>query len=126
MTAHVISHHEPAGKRRRRAWLTITRHAGALAVVLCALAIASWVLIRLWQDVLAPAPPPAVPAPPAPQIIDLAIEPPVIEATPDAARPARRNRGVPLNVEPEAVEPDGYEVLSAAELDAISQERPTE
>jgi hypothetical protein len=70
-------------------------------------------------------------APPAPAIraVEALGEPlapgqltPVSEPGATPTRRARRPRtGIPLDVNHEAGAPDGFEVLSAAELDAISQ-----
>jgi len=115
MTAHVIYHHSPARKR----WEQLA----AILVTLAALVFASWLVLRV-REVLAPPPLPAAPI----SEHTLTIEAPVLapeEAAPVASAPApraRARRSVPLDVAPQVAEPDGYEVLSAAELDAISQD----
>jgi hypothetical protein len=117
MTAHVIYHPGSARKRWERLALIL--------VTLAALAFASWLALRM-REALTPAEPDAP--------VDehtLTIAAPVM--TPEAAPPvepppmprARVRRSIPLDATPAVVEPDGYEVLSATELDAISQDRPT-
>jgi hypothetical protein len=122
MTATVISHHKPRRKRAGAgAWTA--RRLLALAVALAGIAAAAWVTPYLRQ---APARfpdaqlPPASVSPPLPEALEITGEP---VAPPQPSRTARRrNGGIPLDGQAEALGED-YEVLSAAELDAISQAR---
>ncbi|MEQ1818916.1 MAG: hypothetical protein ABL871_09920 [Terricaulis sp.] len=124
MSAHVIQHTKPRRKRARaRSWTA--RHFVLLAVVIAAIIAASWLAPEIATR---PAPPPspqevAAPPPVTPQVAtvdaaaDLAGPPPA----PVHARQTARRSGVPLDA---AVTPsDDYEILSAAELEAISQAR---
>jgi hypothetical protein len=62
----------------------------------------------------------APPIPPELQEVDIALD---LAGPPPAPAPRRRARsGVPLDARVDG-QPDGYEVLSATELDAISQAR---
>jgi len=126
MTADVISYRGPGRKHgvSADAW----RRAALIGVAALGVAAGSWLLTRR-------APAPEAPAPAA-QIIDAprAAEPaqpppPAVEIRKRAAAavPARRltRRGpapIPLDAQGEHFE-EGVEILSAAELDAISQAR---
>lgn len=128
MGAHVIQHTEPR-RKRAKAWPWTTRHVLLLGVVIIAIIVAS----SLAPELRAPARPAqtgaasSVPVAPAPALITPnSIE---VEVAADLAHPrpvARRREpahqtGIPLDA---AVTPaDEYEILSAAELDAISQAR---
>ncbi len=129
MTAHVISHRK-ARRKRRAAWSWAVRRFGALAVTVAALAAATWLAPR-YRQTAAPTPaalPPATVETIAPAI---AVKPIAAEAPP-AARLRPRVRSIrtaaqtpppiPLNGAG-AGRLDGFEVLSAAELAAISQAR---
>lgn len=128
MSANVIQHRAPR-RKRGSAWSWTTRHVVLLAVVVAGIIAASW---------LAPnvaAPPPIAPATPAHQT----AAPTAPVAAPDLAAvdlsadlsgppaPARRSRqtasrmGIPLNAA--AMPAADYEILSAAELEGISQSR---
>jgi hypothetical protein len=122
MSVHVISHQGPHRKRGFG-----PERFGALAVAMAALSAASWIAPYLNRS--APPPPPESTAvltpktPPAAETVKTiattqAPAPPAMEAR----RPPPRHRGVPLDARPEDAAED-FEVLSAAELDAISQAR---
>jgi len=124
MTAHVISHRRPRGKRGN-AWAYAGRRFGALVLTLAALTTASWLAPMMRK----PAEPPLLPelvetraADPAPEAalfeVDIALD--LLGPPPPPRRQRRQERGVPLDAAANNV-PDGYEILSAAELDAISQ-----
>lgn len=121
MSANVISHQAP---RRKRAGVLIVTLAGVIA--------ASWLAVTLQppmsgtRQVSAPIAPfvrpqPAPPAAPANAsgTADLA-GPPLRRAV--SVRAAPRPSGIPLDAGG-ALEPAGYEILSAAELEDISQAR---
>ncbi|MFO1017198.1 MAG: hypothetical protein U1E03_06345 [Hyphomonadaceae bacterium] len=127
MTEHVISHHGPRGKRGS-AWGHAARVLGALALTAAALLVANWLapLVRhsdltktpsVRIDARTPAPPPATVLEDADVTIDLAA--PRREAQ---RRPRPAPTGIPLDANGHLAS-DGFEVLSAAELDAISQAR---
>lgn len=122
MSAHVIQHTKPRRKRAHaRSWTA--RHLLLLGVVIVAIIAASWLA-------------PEIAAPPqrASTSHEVAAQAPAapetstVDVAADLARPARaparvrqitRHTGVPLDA---AVAPsDEYEILSAAELAAISQ-----
>jgi len=125
MTTHVISHRTPRRKRGRRSFLL--RRFGVLVVTTCALAAASWLAPYFYRPL---SPPPAVETAHAPDLppklpppadvtktVNLATAPsPVAEAP----RARRARRGVPLNANA-GIAPEDFEILSAGELDAISQ-----
>ena len=128
MTEHVISHRGPR-RKRAGALAKATRRFGMLAVTLSALAVAS----RLGPYVYRPAPPPiktgnveiAAPTPlkrPGEPTKPAARAAPAPERAADARRPSRNRRAVPLDAQPVDAGED-FEVLSASELDAISQAR---
>lgn len=127
MFADVIQHTKPRRKRAdARSWTT--RHVLLLGVIIVAIIVASW----LPPELAAPARPAqtgaasvtAAPAP-APTLangadvyvaVDFARSAPVARR-----REPPRHSGIPLDA---AVTPaDDYEILSAAELDGISQAR---
>jgi hypothetical protein len=123
MAEHVISHRKP--RRKRRGWWSFTlRRFGALRVTLAALITASWLAPRFYrpepappQVAIAPAPASRPPSIEARQSILVAETDPSIAPAP---RPRRARRGVPLDAHPGAQGED-FEILSAGELDAISQ-----
>jgi hypothetical protein len=124
MSEHLIQHTKPRRKRAHaRSWTA--RHLVLLAVVIAAIIAASWLAPEMVKPP-SPAAAPQVVAAPAPVrpeatnvdvAADLAGPPPA----PARARQTTRNTGVPLDA---AVTPsDDYEILNAAELEAISQAR---
>jgi pyruvate/2-oxoglutarate dehydrogenase complex dihydrolipoamide acyltransferase (E2) component len=129
MSANVIQHTRPRRKRAHARSSWTARHLVLLVVVIGAIIAASWLAPDM---VAAPAPAPAS----APQHTAAPVFPPVapdvavIDAAADLAGPpiasrrvrqSARQTGIPLNA---AVPPrDDYEILSAAELDGISQAR---
>lgn len=123
MTEHVISHRR-ARRKRASAWGWAARRLGALAVTIGALVTATW----LAPLVNAPEPKLAAPTPrpePPPVVVKwTGVIKDFAAAAPAAAppRPVRRAVGVPLDAAADAVT-DGFEVLNAAELAAISQAR---
>lgn len=126
MGAHVIQHTEPR-RKRANAWSWTTRHVLLLGVVIIAIIVAS----SLAPELSAPSRPAqsgaassvtAAPAPAPPNGIEAEVAAEFAQPRPVARRrePARQT-GIPLDA---AVTPaDEYEILSAAELDAISQAR---
>jgi hypothetical protein len=127
MSTKVKSHREPR-RKRASAWSWTARRIGVLIVTAAGIVVASW----LAPDSGRPAPrsaaapaqlaQPALPPPPSEL---LAVEIQADLAGPPLARRARpvpRQTGVPLNAGG-ADQPAGYEILSAAELDGISQAR---
>ncbi|MBC7768532.1 MAG: hypothetical protein H7124_07075 [Phycisphaerales bacterium] len=122
MASKVISHRKP---RRKRGgwWAYFARRFAALAVTLAALGAASW----FGQ----PPEPPFLPelvetrtSGPGPDAmlfeVDIALD--LAGAPPPPERRIRRARGAAPNASAIA-EPDGFEILSAPELAAISQAR---
>lgn len=137
MSTHVISHQEPARKRaptprpryrvRGSWWAYFARRFGALVVTIIALGVASLVapLVQAPQPEKALDTFDAAPAlaPPDPQLIEANVTLDLAGPPPPRQRRARAARsGIPLDAAGEHHE-DGYEILSAAELDAISQAR---
>lgn len=129
MARDVISHRTP--RRKRGSWRGyIARRLGALAVTVAALAAANWFTPLLRTSSIDPYPAPRIVAAPAPasepEPILLEADVSLDLAGPPAAvtrpRPRRTARGVPLNASAHPHD-SGYEILSAAELDAISQAR---
>ena len=124
MTAHVIYDHGPARKRRVRAALSARagRQLVAILVTLAALLFATWLGPRLRRPAPEPEPVFTAPAPsvPAPQMAAPAAEPAPLARR--RARPAPPASGIPLDGQG-TIEADGYDVLSAQELDLISQAR---
>ncbi len=130
MSADVISHQEPRGKRDGAGSWTVQRVA-VLLVAVAGVIAASWLALSLEQSATAPeqvtvqAPRDEQPAPLAVETTQLDVASDLVGAplarTPARAAPRRRT-GVPLDAGA-AVEPAGYEILSAAELDGISQAR---
>jgi hypothetical protein len=129
MSANVISHQEPRGKRADAGLLTV-RRIGVVIVALAGIVAASW-LAKTLQGPAAPAnhsaasAPAQAATPPAPSLVELDVTADLTGApTPRSAprRGARRHSGVPLDASVTA-EPAGYEILSTAELDGISQAR---
>jgi len=126
MTGHVISHRSPR-RKRGSFWGFALRRFGALAVTIAALIAASWIAPYLYcpaptqpvRTAAAPAPPPKLP-PPAELLKTLADadQAPAMQSR----RAQRGRRGVPLDARLGEAGED-FEVLSAAELDAISQAR---
>jgi hypothetical protein len=125
MTANVIQHRKP---RRKRAgtWTWSARHFGLLAVALIGVFAASWLAPEMAHRSPAPATTPQALLQVAPSSFPPVVE---IEIRADLARPASartrsaaRGGGVPLNASA-ALRTDDFEILSAAELDGISQAR---
>ncbi len=130
MAGHVISHRQPRRKRVARAGagrMLVRRRFGALAITVAALGAASWLAPYLYRSPAPPAadfaeaPALAKPPPAAPTKVVRRAAPEVTPAR--AHRPRRARPGVPLDARPERPTED-FEILSAAELDAISQARP--
>lgn len=126
MTANVIQHRKPR-RKRAGAWAWTTRHFGLLAVALIAVFAASWLAPDM--DPRAPAPaaaprplPPVASAPVDPATIEIDIRADLAAPTRTRARPVARHTGVPLNAS-DTLRTDDFEILSAAELDGISQAR---
>jgi len=123
MTAHVISHRRPR-RKRGNAWAYAGRRFGALVLTLAALTTASWLapMLRTPADPLLPELVETRSAEPGPEAalfeVDIALD--LLGPPPPPQRQRRRERGVPLDAAANHV-PDGYEILSAAELAAISQ-----
>jgi hypothetical protein len=127
MAGHVISHRKPR-RKRGGAWGWAARRLGAFMITVAALVFASWLSARVerplppapagLERLEAVAPAPVLPAAAETPELDAAAE---LPARAPQRRP-RRARGIPLNAAAEAPA-DGYEVLSAAELDGISQAR---
>ncbi len=137
MSAHVISHRRPRRKRggpspRRSGYGRaggrgfLRRRFGALVITIAALGAASWLAPCFYRPPPAPsaeviqAPPLANPSAPPPAEIAETVQ--HTEPHRQAQRPRRARRGVALDAHAERAEAD-FEVLSAAELDAISQAR---
>ena len=124
MATDVISYRKPRRKRGSW-WAYFARRFGALVVTSIALGFASFLapLIRA-PSRTPPAPVLTEAAPPAPepelQETDVALD--LAGAPPARQRRQRRPQGIPLDAATDIRE-DGYEILSAAELDAISQAR---
>jgi len=126
MAEHVISHREPRRKRGGRR--LALRRLGTLAVTVAALATASWLAPRFYRPPPAPppaqvveAPAPPVKRPPDPEHIKVFTIAAAPFERPPRPRRARRS-AVPLDARPAGLGED-FEVLSADELDAISQAR---
>jgi len=129
MGAHVIQHTRPR-RKRGDAWSWAARHIVLLAVVVTAIIAASWLAPdRIAPPATAPATTPQLHAAPAPAPtpsalleVDIAADlagPP--RATPNRVRQTTARAGIPLDAAVTAS--DEYEILSAAELDDISQAR---
>jgi len=125
MSGSVISHHEQRRKRAHaQAWTA--RRIGVLIVAAAAIMAASWLTPELNRPAAPPSPPqiamPALPTVPAELVtVDAAAD--LLGApAPRPTRAAPRRTGIPLNADA-SLRSDGYEILSAAELDAISQAR---
>lgn len=127
MTEHVISHRRPR-RKRPGVWASLTRRLGMLIVTLLALAIATWIAPYVYRPE-----PPALKSPQRESYAVPSAPPSASPAIPEAAEIARpvvasraraphARTSVPLDANPGAHAED-YEVLSAAELDAISQAR---
>lgn len=126
MTRHVISHRKPR-RKRGGAWGFVLRRFGMLSVTVAALGAASWIAPYVYRP---PPPPPVevaeIPSlppklpPPAEAIktVARAGAAPVIQAQ----RARRTQRGVPLDARTREASED-FEILTAAELEAISQAR---
>lgn len=127
MTAHVISHH---GVHRKRAFALAWRRFGVFSLAVAAVAVGTWLAPRLVETPLAvvKTPAPTIEAePPKGEVGASALKPlefnpmaPLPRAAPQRQRP-RTAAAVPLDAETGVG--DDYEVLSAAELDGISQAR---
>lgn len=119
MAESVISHHKPR-RKRASAWVWTARRVLAFALTLAAIAAATWVVPYLqpatprFPDTQAP---PVLAAPELPEPVAI-IEP--LAGPPPAVRPQARHRGIPLNADAAGPGED-FEVLSASELDRISQ-----
>jgi hypothetical protein len=119
MAAPVISHQKP--HRKRGAW----ERFGVPAVTLAGLVVATWLAPYIYpplaQIAHQPAPQPAASSLKVPNVIKVvaAPEPAPVEPT----RTTRRTRASAPRDAASAPVPDGFEVLSPAELDAISQAR---
>lgn len=131
MSSDVISHHAPRRKRepkrsRRGGWRGyFARRFGALLITLIALGVATFIA-PLFRPQAAHAPLSAVtetraPAA-APDLVEIDVAVDLAGPPPARQRRARRVSSIPLDANGELTE-DGYEILSAAELDAISQAR---
>ncbi|MBL8545562.1 MAG: hypothetical protein JNL81_03815 [Hyphomonadaceae bacterium] len=129
MTATVIQHTRPR-RKRAGAWSWTARHFGLLAVAIIAVFAASWLAPEVAQ-----APTPAATTPrtqqTSPNLPSTLSEPTAADANAaidlvraQRARPRAlpRNPGVPLDAVA-TFRADEYEILSAAELDGISQAR---
>lgn len=120
MSADVISYHEPHGKRGDDPGLG--RRGAIVVVAALAVAAATW-LQRSVSEAPMPAPAPLqapepIAAAPAPLATPETAAP---TPAPIARRPARRGPApIPLDAHAEGFGED-LEILSAAELDAISQ-----
>jgi hypothetical protein len=112
MAAHVTSHRMP--------------HVLSALIAIAVLFAAGWLIAYLTR----PAPPVATPVPAAQTPVPPLAAPilPEVDTAQDLARPPaptprrRQHSGVPLDA-PVVASPEDFEVLSAAELDAISQAR---
>jgi len=122
MTAIVISHHGPR-RKRVNALAYAPRRLGALALAIVAVAAAGW-LASLMGRPAAKAPPAAIVAGPYSQLqeIDVALDLAGPPRRPVRRRSSRSPSPVPLNASASMV-PERFEVLTGAELDAISQAR---
>jgi hypothetical protein len=123
MSTHVISHRKPR-RKRGGVWSLLRRRFGALALTIAALAAANWL-----APYIARRAPPPLPSKVAEQRTGPVLPPPSTEvllitghAATQASRPRRARRGVPLDAHPGGAGED-FEVLSAGELEAISQAR---
>jgi hypothetical protein len=124
MAEHVISHRAPRRKRGKRGFLL--RRFGALAVTVAALATATWLAPYinrrppppLATQTAGPGTTPALPPPSGTTEVTLLIT--ADQPAAQAPRPRRTRRGVPLDAHPGDAGED-FEILSAGELDAISQ-----
>lgn len=127
MTANVIQHTKPR-RKRGSAWSWTLRHALLLVVVIAGIIAASWLAPEMSAPPSATAPPAApvqavTPPPvlPTPPVVDVAADRAGPPAPVQRQRASARQTGIPLNA---AVTPtDDYEILSAAELEGISQAR---
>jgi len=129
MGAHVIQHTRPR-RKRGAAWSWAARHIVLLGVVVTGIIAASWLAPdHIAPPATAPATTPQLHASPAPAptpselleadiAADLAGPP---QAAPRRVRQTTARTGIPLDAAVTAS--DDYEILSAAELDDISQAR---
>ena len=126
MADHVISHHRPRGKRGS-AWGHAARALGALMLATAALLVANWLAPLVNRTDLTKTAPAPIQAAAPPEQPAAAVEAPNLSIDLAAPRrPARRARQAPTGIPLDAnahLASDGFEVLSAAELDAISQAR---
>jgi hypothetical protein len=127
MAEHVISHRKP--RRKRAGWWSFAfRRFGALAVTIAALATATWLAPYYYRP--APAPPAVevaeapAPSPKLPPPLDVTknILADARLSVAERPRPRRARRGVPLDAHAGDAGED-FEILSAGELEAISQAR---
>jgi hypothetical protein len=124
MAEHVISHRAPRRKRGKRSLML--RRFGVLAVTVAALVVASWLASNAGR----PIPPPTKVAeprtnrttPPPGGTTEVTLLITAEQPATEPPRPRRARRGVPLNANSGDMGED-FEVLSAHELDAISQAR---
>jgi hypothetical protein len=124
MTTHVISHRKPRGKRGGAS----LRRFGALGVTVAALLTANAIAPYLYRPASPVTKAPAASPPPVKdaalhvvKVVSIGQAAPV-QAAERQPSPRPRRRGVPLDVQLAAPSED-FEILSAAELDAISQAR---
>jgi hypothetical protein len=127
MSANVISHRQPH-RKRVRAWSWTGRRLGVLIVTAAALLTASWLAAGPRPPASSPsgrslqaAQPSPAPSSPARAVVDFSADT-AAPAAPHRTRTAAQRSGVALDARTDA-EPAGYEILSAAELAAISQAR---
>ena len=125
MTANVIQHRKPR-RKRAGAWLWTTRHFGLLAVALIGVFAASWLAPEMAERATAPAAAPRalphVAAPVVPEAIEIDLRADLARPAPVRTRAIARRTGVPLNGDA-TLRTDDFEILSAGELDSISQAR---
>ena len=126
MTEHVISHHRPRGKRGS-AWGHAARALGALILTAAALLVANWLAPLVHHsDLTKTSAVPVEAQPPAPPPVTALEDVNVAVDLAEHRHPARRAHPAPTGIPLDAsarLASDGFEVLSAAELDAISQAR---
>lgn len=126
MAGHVISHRKPR-RKRGGAGSFVLRRFGALAVTVGALGTASWLAPYYYRPPpatlrinIAEAPVTAPKLPPPSEAAKLARFNGAARIVIEAQRSRRTRRGVPLDARPQMPGED-FEVLSAHELEAISQ-----
>jgi len=124
MSVNVIQHTKPR-RKRGSAWSWTARHIVLLVVVIAGIIAASWLAPNMSPPSATTPPPPQTAAPPSdvpsPAIVDVTVDLAGPPAPVQRLRQPAARTGVPLNA---AVTPaDDYEILSAAELEGISQAR---